>query len=158
MTPTAVLVLIKSGVCNHHGVTDPRMSSPADAAGEHSTPGAPGPEHLGIEHPVTEDQVTVALPRPGQDPTASDVQATVVIEDGVIPRRLRRPLDLARFVLALVVIAGVVALAFAKTSHFTKRRVWVTRRRAYIPRSSLMPRPSGPPALLQTAQAPTTIR
>jgi len=112
MTPTAVLMLIKSGVCNHHGVTDPRMSSPADAAGEHSTPGAPGPEHLGNEHPVTEDQVTVALPRPGQDPTASDVQATVVIEDGVIPRRLRRPLDLARFVLALVVIAGVVALAF----------------------------------------------
>ncbi|MDP1877594.1 MAG: hypothetical protein Q8M17_08570, partial [Actinomycetota bacterium] len=40
---------------------------------------------------------------------------TLVIEDGVIPRRLRRPLDLARLVVAMLVAAGVVGLAYIAT-------------------------------------------
>jgi uncharacterized membrane protein YbhN (UPF0104 family) len=38
-----------------------------------------------------------------------------VIEDGVIPRRLRRPLDLARFVLSLVIAGGIVLVAYFAT-------------------------------------------
>ena len=34
--------------------------------------------------------------------------ASVIIEDRDIPRRVRRPLDLARFVLALVITAATV--------------------------------------------------
>ena len=48
---------------------------------------------------------TVAIPRPEIAPAA---QSTVVIEDGVIPRRLRRPLDLARFLVALAATAATV--------------------------------------------------
>ena len=40
---------------------------------------------------------------------------TIVIEDGVIPRRLRRPLDLARFALALALAVAVVALGWFAT-------------------------------------------
>lgn len=63
------------------------------------------------------DQVTVTLPRPPphQGSTDDSTHATVVIEDGVIPRRLRRPLDLARFSLSLALIAAVVALAYFAT-------------------------------------------
>ena len=41
--------------------------------------------------------------------------STLVIEDGVVPRRLRRPLDLARFVLAIVITAGIVLVAYFAT-------------------------------------------
>ncbi len=41
---------------------------------------------------------------------------SIVIEDGVVQRRIRRPLDLARFVLALVIAAAVVLLAYFATS------------------------------------------
>jgi len=40
---------------------------------------------------------------------------TIVIEDGVIPKRLRRPLDLARFALALILAAAAVALGWFAT-------------------------------------------
>jgi uncharacterized membrane protein YbhN (UPF0104 family) len=40
---------------------------------------------------------------------------TLVIEDGVIPRRLRRPLDLARFLLAIVIAAAIVLIAYFAT-------------------------------------------
>ncbi len=40
---------------------------------------------------------------------------TIVIEDGVIPRRLRRPLDLARLALALALAAAAVALGWFAT-------------------------------------------
>lgn len=40
----------------------------------------------------------------------------VVIEEGVLPRRVRRPLDLARFVIALLIIAGIVVGAYLGTS------------------------------------------
>lgn len=39
-----------------------------------------------------------------------------VIEDTVIPRRVRRPLDLARFVVALLIAAGIVLGAYLATS------------------------------------------
>lgn len=41
---------------------------------------------------------------------------TLVVEDGVVPRRLRRPLDLARLVLAIVVTATIVLAAWFATS------------------------------------------
>lgn len=59
------------------------------------------------------DSATVALPLPA--PPASGA-GTVVIEDGVIPRRLRRPLDLARFVLAAALIAVTVLVAYFATA------------------------------------------
>jgi uncharacterized membrane protein YbhN (UPF0104 family) len=40
---------------------------------------------------------------------------TIIIEDGVIPKRLRRPLDLARFALALLLAAAAVALGWFAT-------------------------------------------
>ncbi|MGA1502146.1 MAG: hypothetical protein ACO38Z_05970, partial [Candidatus Nanopelagicales bacterium] len=58
--------------------------TPAEAAP--TTPSAPSPDE---ETP----RQTVAIPRPTN---SAGPQSTVVIEDGVIPRRLRRPLDLAR--------------------------------------------------------------
>ncbi len=63
------------------------------------------------------DYVTVTLPRtpPADSTDESGSHPTIVIEDGVIPRRLRRPLDLARFSLALVLTAGVIALAYFAT-------------------------------------------
>ena len=42
-------------------------------------------------------------------------KGTIVIEDGVIPRRLRRPLDLARLALALALTAGAVAAGWFAT-------------------------------------------
>lgn len=41
----------------------------------------------------------------------SDSQTTLVIEDGVIPRRVRRPVDLLRLVTALLAIVGIMAAA-----------------------------------------------
>ena len=58
-------------------------------------------------------QPTVAIPRP-QAPSAP--QSTVVIEDGVIPRRLRRPLDLARFLVAIAATAATVIVTYFATS------------------------------------------
>ncbi|MFM9134554.1 MAG: lysylphosphatidylglycerol synthase domain-containing protein [bacterium] len=60
-----------------------------------------------------ETRATVALPRP--EPEPEPTAATVVIEDGVIPRRLRRPLDLARFVLAAAIVAVTVLVAYFAT-------------------------------------------
>lgn len=47
-------------------------------------------------------------------PTPTD-GPTLVIEAGVIPKRVRRPLDLARFALALAITAGTVFLAWFAT-------------------------------------------
>jgi len=43
-------------------------------------------------------------------------ETTRVIEDGVINRRLRRPLDLARFVIAILAAAAIVLIAWFATS------------------------------------------
>lgn len=50
---------------------------------------------------------------PGSDGVTAS--GTIVIEDGVIPKRLRRPLDLARFALALLLAAAAVALGWFAT-------------------------------------------
>jgi len=42
--------------------------------------------------------------------------STIIIEDGVYPKNLRRPLDLARFVLAVLVTGAVVFIAWFATS------------------------------------------
>lgn len=41
----------------------------------------------------------------------SDPKTTLVIEDGVIPRRVRRPVDLLRFATVVLVIAGILTAA-----------------------------------------------
>ncbi len=79
-------------------VDEERPSGPAQAAGP------PSPDHP-VEHS------TLALTR-GPDGVAATSGTTVVIEDGVIPRRLRRPLDLARFLVALAAIALTVGIAY----------------------------------------------
>lgn len=45
-----------------------------------------------------------------------DADATLVIEDGVVRRRVRRPLDLARFAAALGIAAGIGLIAWFATS------------------------------------------
>lgn len=47
---------------------------------------------------------------------ATGPSGAVVVEDSVVPRRVRRPLDLARFVLALVIAGAIVLLAWVATS------------------------------------------
>lgn len=42
--------------------------------------------------------------------------STLVIEAGVIPRRVRRPLDLARFAVALAITGATVFLAWFESS------------------------------------------
>lgn len=44
------------------------------------------------------------------------IEQTVVIEDGVVSKRLRRPMDLVRLVVAMVGIAAVAALAYFATN------------------------------------------
>ncbi len=50
---------------------------------------------------------------------SKEAQHTLVIEDGVITRRVRRPVDLFRFVAALVGIASVLAIATIALSTFS---------------------------------------
>jgi glycosyltransferase 2 family protein len=68
--------------------------------------------------PTPTDVVDPAPQASGQDAiaTSPDTVASVVIEDRDIPRRVRRPLDLARFVLALVITAATVLVAWFATS------------------------------------------
>lgn len=63
------------------------------------------------EDPAARARETLALPRP----PAATPTPTVVIEEGVIPRRLRRPLDLARFLLAAALVAATVLVAYFAT-------------------------------------------
>ena len=48
-------------------------------------------------------------------PPVTSEPHTAVIEDPRIPRRVRRPLDLARFVLAVAITAGIILLAYFAT-------------------------------------------
>ena len=58
--------------------------------------------------------MTATTPAPQGDDDATN--HTLVIEDGVIPGRLRRPADLLRFALALLAVAAVFLLAYFATS------------------------------------------
>lgn len=52
-------------------------------------------------------------PNTGVDQTTNGV---VVIDDGVVRKRIRRPLDLVRFAVAVAVAAGTIALGWFATS------------------------------------------
>ena len=82
--------------------------------------GQPSDDLVADNPPSASEQATVALTRPtGEIPpseSSSTTHATVVIEDGVIPRRLRRPLDLARFLLAVALVAATIVVAYFATS------------------------------------------
>lgn len=53
---------------------------------------------------------------PDQPAMESAGHSTVVIEEGVIPRQVRRPLDLARFLLAVALTIGIVGVAWFASS------------------------------------------
>ena len=63
--------------------------------------------------------LTNVADRPGGGFDGVTPGGTIVIEDGVIPRRLRRPLDLARFALALAITGAAVALGWFATGTTT---------------------------------------
>lgn len=74
----------------------------------------------------TEWTIAGPIPRPPQAdteglastelPTLNAPIAPVIIDRDIAPRRLRRPLDLARFLLALAIAAGTVFIAWFATS------------------------------------------
>lgn len=80
------------------------MPVPPRADGTLHTDAAPPPD----EAAIAEDVAAFEAP-------SVDLDGTLVIEDGVIPRRLRRPLDLARFVLAIVITGTIVLTAYVAT-------------------------------------------
>ena len=49
-------------------------------------------------------------------PSAQPIAPVPIIDEGAIPRRVRRPLDLARFLLALIVASAIVLIAWFATS------------------------------------------
>ncbi len=61
---------------------------------------------------VEQEGVDLRRQVPGDD-------ATVVIEDGVIGKRLRRPMDLVRLLVAVLAMAAIAAIAFFATSTTT---------------------------------------
>lgn len=71
---------------------------------------AVSPAPASPEPPPTAGVDALAASAPGPDLTA-----TAVIEEHRMPRRVRRPLDLARFVLALVITATVVLISYFAT-------------------------------------------
>lgn len=88
---------------------------PGDAPTRSTAAGSLDPDGLAEE---TTEHATLALTRPADPTTPTPAEAThptVVIEDGVIPRRLRRPLDLARFIIAVLLIAASVLIAYFAT-------------------------------------------
>ena len=84
--------------------SDDTAVSPAPATPEPppiTPPAPPGPE----------SSAPPAMP----EPVTAELAATAVIEEHRMPRRVRRPLDLARFVLALLITAGIVLIAYFAT-------------------------------------------
>ncbi|MDO8732787.1 MAG: lysylphosphatidylglycerol synthase transmembrane domain-containing protein [Actinomycetota bacterium] len=65
---------------------------------------------------MTDQPVEFQDGRSDQPASESAVHATVIIEDGVIPPRVRRPLDLARFLLAVALTFGTVGVAWFASS------------------------------------------
>lgn len=74
----------------------------------------PSPADPSLADPSVQ-HATVALTRP-READSTPPGTTVVIEDGVIPRRLRRPLDLARFLVALSAVGATVLVAYFATA------------------------------------------
>ena len=98
------------------GDSSPQVDLPASPAPADPGPPTPSDPLARAQSPAPTEQPTVALARARHAADPGPVaQPTVVIEEGVIPRRLRRPLDLARFLLAVVLIAATVAIAYFAT-------------------------------------------
>ena len=57
-----------------------------------------------------------ATPADPVEPVDAPAETTLVIEDGVIPPRVRRPTDLVRLLVVLLAIAGTVLVAYFATS------------------------------------------
>ncbi|MEZ5115102.1 MAG: flippase-like domain-containing protein [Candidatus Nanopelagicales bacterium] len=89
----------------------------ADSPGSATPPGGATPPDGATPRTPDQDRDRSVDPDRGDasERLTSDLH-TVVIEDGVIPRRLRRPIDLARLFLALVLMIAVVLLAYFATS------------------------------------------
>ncbi len=83
-----------------------------DATRSLQPPSAPEPAPAPASEPpppVGEDRG--ASPRPGAPPREPDLE-TVVIEADVIPRRLRRPIDLLRLLSAFTLAAVILGVAY----------------------------------------------
>lgn len=65
---------------------------------------------------MTDQPAEVDEGRPDQPIVEANGTSTVVIEEGVIPPRVRRPLDLARFLLAVALTIGTVGVAWFASS------------------------------------------
>src|SRR5262249_19853975 len=87
-------------------------SEPRTTRTEDPTPAEPAADAV-PETPTVTPAAPAAPAPPGPRP---DLLDSIVIEDGVVRRRIRRPLDLARFVLAVVIAAAIVLLAYFATS------------------------------------------
>lgn len=77
----------------------------------------PKPTVHAYQHPQTPgwDDRVVTVMGPGGI-SAPIESTTLVIEDAVVRRRVHRPLDLARFLVALAVTAGIVLIAYFATT------------------------------------------
>lgn len=84
------------------------------------SPDVPFPTDVVDPTPETSPDPTpdtaLTMPDSPPDTATAEAVASVIIEDRDIPRRVRRPLDLARFVLALVITAATVLVAWFATS------------------------------------------
>jgi len=83
-----------------------------DATRSLQPPSAPEPAPApASEPPPPVDEDRGAAPRPGAPPREPDLE-TVVIEADVIPRRLRRPIDLLRLLSAFTLAAVILGVAY----------------------------------------------
>ncbi len=98
--------------------------SPADEQ-RAQPPGGPSAEYFPddaekrIGQDVWFDEPNAPDADAGTDVPAPAAEQTVVIEDGVIGKRLRRPMDLVRLLIALVVMTAIAAIAFFATETTT---------------------------------------
>ena len=83
---------------------------PVSESGPSRGASAASPAAAAPEEPQAGDLVETPVTEPVPLP-----EHTLVIEDGVVPRRLRRPLDLARFVLAIVITIVIVLVGYFAT-------------------------------------------
>ncbi len=95
----------------------------AEAAADRVTqPGTPPPGDRGPEYRTRRDEAAGA-------PTGR----TVVIEDGVIPRRVRRPFDLVRMLTALALIALIVVVTYFLSATTSGVQVDVSKAGGQLP-------------------------
>jgi uncharacterized membrane protein YbhN (UPF0104 family) len=73
-------------------------------------------------------------PAPGSQPTAYlPGSGTIVIEDGVIPKRVRRPFDLVRTLTAVAAIAAIVGVTYFLTATSSGVQLDISKAGAQLP-------------------------